>query len=109
MRYKPHCPKADCGGGHEHKLQFIPIAEARAHGVPEERLKNLDPSLRIARCSYCSLIWFQKSPLEGWLGFDPIPIGFDRPEFRPVGKYFRTREENTPEYLNKHKKPFGRR
>ena len=109
MRYEPRCPWANCTGGHAHRLSFIPLERARESGVREETLKGMDPSLLIARCSYCSLIWFQKSPMKGWLGFDPTPIGFDRPKFKPVGKDFPIREENTPEYLNKHKRRLGRR
>lgn len=94
-KYIPHCPSRSCNGGHEGSLHHFDLfRHVRLGQIPADAV-SLKKGEAAYRCSYCGLVWFQKTKK---LGFDPLVVGYyDSPQypgFRPVGPFFEHRREN---------------
>lgn len=96
--YQIHCPASDCAGGDGSRLKDV---TGKPDWLPPEIFQTKKETEEIYRCNYCGLVWFQESSKQK--GFDGRPIGFyndfiSSGKFRPVGKDYRIRQENTSYY-----------
>lgn len=94
-KYVPHCPSRTCSGGHEHMLHHFDLFRAMRLGLIPTNVAELRRGETAYRCSYCGLIWFQRSRK---IGLDPFVVGYydspRHPGFRPLGPHFQRRHEN---------------
>lgn len=76
-------------------LQHFDLFRAIRLGLVPTDAATLKRGEAAYRCSYCGLIWFQKSRK---VGFDPSVVGYydspRHPGFRAVGPHFQHRRED---------------
>jgi hypothetical protein len=94
-KFQPHCPALGCSGGHADRLHEVSLEQIEIPQVILARKRDTDN--QIWRCSYCGLVWLQKSTSRP--GFDPLPLGYyTNLEFAPVYNAFKIREGNKANY-----------
>jgi hypothetical protein len=95
--YEPHCPAADCSGGHSNRL--FRVNDGHVDLMPADMLSRRTGLSEVWGCGYCHFVWFQSS--ASFPGFDPTPAGFHgnfrwpEEEFHPVSATYGIRKENT--------------
>src|SRR2546425_736471 len=72
--YEPRCPAVNCAGGTSDRIMPLNRSDPRPARIPQKVLNGLDERTQLWWCSYCGLVWTQKSTSRP--GFDPTPIGF---------------------------------